>query len=65
MFLFGTISVESLLLAGLLSLLYTASIAIYNIYFSPIAHFPGPKIAAVSFWYGVSHINCVPDFPLI
>lgn len=32
-------------------ILYTAYAAIYRLCFSPIAQFPGPKLAALTFWY--------------
>ena len=31
--------------------LYTVYGVIYRLYLSPIAHFPGRKLAALTFWY--------------
>ena len=41
------------ILAGafVLWIVYLAGLAIYRLYLSPIAKFPGPKLAALSRWY--------------
>ena len=32
-------------------IVYTLTLYIYRIYFSPISHIPGPKLAAATRWY--------------
>ncbi|TVY67437.1 Cytochrome P450 monooxygenase sdnE [Lachnellula suecica] len=44
---------SALLTAFLAWLLYSIGQAIHRLYFSPIANFPGPRLAAVSFWYEI------------
>ena len=44
----STLVVECILIAVVL---YTAYGAIYRIYLSPVAQFPGPRLAALTFWY--------------
>ena len=41
----------ALIAASCLCALWTLYGAIYRLYFSPVAKFPGPRLAAVSFWY--------------
>ena len=38
-----------------LVIVYACSVAIYNLYFSPLAGFPGPKIAAATGYYEFYH----------
>ncbi|KAH8746125.1 cytochrome P450 [Hyaloscypha sp. PMI_1271] len=38
-------------LALSVSIIYNFVLIIYRLYFSPIAHFPGPKLAAATWWY--------------
>lgn len=40
----------SLLLFGAASLLYLVAVAVYRVYFSPLAGFPGSKLAALTLW---------------
>ena len=40
-----------LVLGVLSALVYLAALACYRIYFHPISHIPGPKLAAFTYWY--------------
>lgn len=33
------------------SILYFCYVTVYRLFLSPIAHFPGPKLAAWTYWY--------------
>lgn len=45
----------SLLVFFALTVIYCAFLAIYRLYLSPIAKIPGPKLAALTFWYQFYH----------
>ncbi|KAF2173703.1 hypothetical protein M409DRAFT_61992 [Zasmidium cellare ATCC 36951] len=36
-------------------LLFVATTAVYRLYFSPLSHIPGPKLAAITTWYAAYH----------
>lgn len=45
------LSISLLLFASVFLLCYTIYGVVYRLYFSPIAKIPGPKLAALTFWY--------------
>lgn len=48
----GTVDLPVTLLSLLVvSILYFSYVTVYRLYLSPIAHFPGPRLAAWTYWY--------------
>ena len=58
-------SIYSSLLVLAFTLLYQVIAgAIYRLFYSPISHIPGPKIAALTFWY-VVYFKLPTNFPFL
>ena len=48
----GTVDLPVTVLSLLVvSILYFSYVTVYRLYLSPIAHFPGPRLAAWTYWY--------------
>lgn len=41
--------------ALVLSVVYAITLGIYRVYFSPLSHIPGPRLAAATRWYELYH----------
>lgn len=50
-------------LASVVLLFYNAAVVIYRLLLHPLRSFPGPRIAAATYWYETYHDLFVGQFP--
>ena len=55
---FDLSDIHIVVIACFIPLCYAATVAIWRLYFSPIAQFPGPKLAALTYWYEF-YFDCI------
>ena len=51
---------EMLASVAIITLLYLITLALQRLYFHPLSKFPGPRLAAISRWYGF-YYNVIKD----
>lgn len=48
-------STSLILLVAALSAFYASALVVWRLYFHPLKHIPGPRLAAATFWYEYYH----------